>query len=176
MNDVQMTVVGNVVDTPKLRRTKSGHYVANFRVASTPRRFDRESGTWVDGATLFVTVTCWRAMGENVAQSLRKGQPVVVHGRYCQHEYERDETLHTAYELEAIAIGHDLSRGIAQFEKTFRPAMSTEVVTDEAGRPEDATEHVLDLEPADADTEADTETYVEVDVKTGEVRELEPAG
>ena len=80
MNDVQMTIVGNVVDTPKLRRTKSGHYVANFRVASTPRRFDRETNAWTDGETLFVTVTCWRAMGENVAQSLRKGQPVIVHG------------------------------------------------------------------------------------------------
>lgn len=59
MNDVQMTIAGNVVDTPKLRRTKGGHYVASFRVASTPRRFDRETNAWVDGATLFVTVTCW---------------------------------------------------------------------------------------------------------------------
>lgn len=167
MNDVQMTVVGNVVDTPKLRRTKSGHSVANFRVASTPRRFDRETSAWVDGPTLFVTVTCWRAMSENVAQSLRKGQPVVVLGRYCQHEYERDETLRTAYELEAIAIGHDLSRGVTNFERVFRPSMTTEVVTDETGRPEDATEHILDL--------AD-DTAVEVDTETGEIRELQPAG
>ena len=63
MNDSQMTIVGNVVDNPKLRRTKSGHGVANFRVASTPRRFDRESGAWVDGATLFVKVTVLARVG-----------------------------------------------------------------------------------------------------------------
>ena len=170
MNDVQMTIAGNVVDAPKLRRTKSGHFVANFRVASTPRRFDRESNSWVDGATLFVTVTCWRAMGENVAQSLRKGQPIVVLGRYYQREYERDETLRTTYELEAIAIGHDLSRGIATFEKVNRSTLTTEVATDDQGMPADVTDEYLDL-AEDADDAA-----LEVDLDTGEVRELAPAG
>jgi single-strand DNA-binding protein len=169
MNDVQITIAGNVVDTPKLRRTKSGHFVANFRVASTPRRFDRESNTWVDGSTLFVTVTCWRAMGENVAQSLRKGQPIVVLGRYYQREYERDEKLHTAYELEAIAIGHDLARGVATFEKVFRSALTTDVPTDEDGVPADVTSEYLELAE-------DSEMDVEVDVETGEVRELQPTG
>jgi single-strand DNA-binding protein len=165
MNDTQMTIVGNVVDAPKLRRTKSGHYVANFRVASTPRRFDRETNAWVDGSTLFVTVTCWRALGENVAQSLRKGQPIVVLGRYCQREYERDEALRTTYELEAIAIGHDLTRGVAHYEKVFRPALTTEVAVDEQGMPEDESDHYLDV--------AD-EPVLEVDPDTGEVRELAP--
>jgi single-strand DNA-binding protein len=167
MNDTEMTITGNVVDTPKLRRTRNGHFVANFRVASTPRRFDRETNTWVDGATLFVTVTCWRALGENVAQSLRKGQPVVVRGRYCQREYERDEKLHTAYELEAIAIGHDLARGIATFEKVYRSPVTTEVAIDEAGMPADESDNYLDLDDA---------PVVEIDPATGEMRELEPAG
>jgi single-strand DNA-binding protein len=167
MNDTEMTIVGNVVDSPKLRRTRNGHYVANFRVASTPRRFDRETNTWVDGSTLFVTVTCWRALGENVAQSVRKGQPVVVRGRYCQREYERDEKLHTAYELEATALGHDLSRGTAAFEKVFRPAVATEVSIDEAGMPADESDNYLDLEDA---------PVVEIDPATGEMRELAPAG
>lgn len=167
MNDSQMTIVGNVVDTPKLRRTRNGHYVANFRVASTPRRFDRESNSWVDGSTLFVTVTCWRALGENVAQSLRKGQPVLVLGRYCQREYEREEKLHTTYELEAIAIGHDLARGTASFEKVFRSALTTEVAVDETGMPADESDNYLDIEDA---------PEVEVDVETGEMRELEHAG
>ena len=172
MNDVQMTIAGNVVDNPKLRRTKGGHFVASFRVASTPRRFDREANAWVDGATLFVTVTCWRAMGENVAQSLRKGQPIIVQGRYCQREYERDEKLHTAYELEAIAIGHDLARGTSQFEKVFRP-MAPEVPVDDDGMPADETEHYL--EPSD-EVDVDREAEAEIDIDTGEVRELAPAG
>ncbi len=69
MNETTMTIIGNVVDAPKLRRTKNGHCVANFRVASTPRRFDREKGEWVDGTTLFVTSSAWRALGENVDRS-----------------------------------------------------------------------------------------------------------
>lgn len=166
MFDTQMTLVGNLVDAPKLRRTRNGHYVASFRVASTPRRYDREQGKWTDAQTLFVTVTCWRALAENAAQSLSKGQPVVVFGRYVQREWEQDEAIKTAYELEAIAVGHDLTRGVTRFEKTFRPALAM-VDTDDDGIPADATAAYHDL--------AD-EVVAEVDVSTGEVRELAPAG
>lgn len=166
MNETIMTIVGNLVDAPKLRRTKSGHFVANFRVASTPRRYDREKGAWVDGDTLFVTVTCWRALGENVAQSLHKGQPVIVTGRYYQREYEQQETLRTAYELEALAVGPDLSRGVATFEKVNRPSLAAPVDLDADGVPEDRTHEYLDLEDTDA------VTVVEIDPDTGEVREL----
>jgi single-strand DNA-binding protein len=167
MNETTMTVVGNLVDAPKLRRTKSGHSVANFRVASTPRRFDREKSAWVDGDTLFVTVTCWRALGENVAQSLRKGQPVVVTGRYYQREYEQEETLRTAYELEALAVGPDLSRGVATFEKVNRPAPAAHVDLDEHGIPVDRTDEYLDV--------ISEQSAMVVDPGTGEVRELAPA-
>jgi single-strand DNA-binding protein len=172
MNDTQMTVIGNLVESPKLRRTKNGHWVANFRIASTSRRFDREKNSWVDGGTLFVTVTAWRALGENVAQSLHKGQSVIVTGRYYQREYERDEVLKIAYELEATAVGHDLSRGVAHFEKVFRPSLATEVETDANGLPEDQTHHYLDLE----DDALGAEIDAEIDLETGEVRELTPAG
>lgn len=173
MNDTTMTIVGNVVDSPKLRRTRSGHFVANFRVASTPRRFDREKAAWVDGDTLFVTITCWRALGENVARSLHKGQPVVATGRYYQREYERDETLRTAYELEAVAVGHDLSRGVASFEKVSRPSLAPSVETDDAGVPADQSDHYLDL----ADDELVNEPVVdEIDPATGEVHELVASG
>jgi single-strand DNA-binding protein len=168
MYDTTMTLIGNLVDSPKLRKTKNGHFVASFRVASTPRRYDREQGGWVDGKTLFVTVTCWRALGENVAQSLRKGQPVVVFGRYLQREWEKDEALKTAYELEAIAVGHDLSRGVTNFEKVFRPSLTTEIDTDTEGIPADETGRYLDLD--------DESIVAEVDVETGEVHELVPAG
>ncbi|HZZ96903.1 MAG TPA: single-stranded DNA-binding protein [Jatrophihabitantaceae bacterium] len=168
MYDTTMTLIGNLVDSPKLRKTKNGHFVASFRVASTPRRFDREQAGWVDGKTLFVTVTCWRALGENVAQSLRKGQPVVVFGRYLQREWEKDEALKTAYELEALAVGHDLSRGVTNFEKVFRPSVTTEIDTDAEGVPADETGRYLDLD--------DESIIAEVDVETGEVHELVPAG
>ena len=134
-------------------------------MASTPRRFDREQNAWVDGDTLFVTVTAWRALGENVAQSLTKGMPVVVHGRYFQREYEVNETLRTAYELEAQAVGPDLSRGIAAFEKVTRSAVPL-LDTDETGAPRDVSHEYLDV-VGDGEEAVDT--------ATGEIRELATA-
>jgi single-strand DNA-binding protein len=142
MNDTNMTVVGNVVDAPRMRLTKNGHAVTNFRIASTSRRFDREQERYVDNATLFVNVTCWRAMAENVAQSLQKGQPVVVTGRYFSREYVVNEVARVAYELEANAVGHDLSRGMSEFTKTARTGRM-EVEVDAGGLPADASDHWL---------------------------------
>jgi single-strand DNA-binding protein len=163
MTDTHMTLIGNVVDTPKLRRTKNGHWVASFRVASTPRRFDREKNAWVDRDTLFVTVTCWRALAENVGASLRKGEPVVVTGRYGQREYEVEEALRTTYELEATAVGHDLTRGVSQFRRERRSALSMPVVVDDDGIPVDDSDHYLEV--------AEQPASATVDPTTGEVRE-----
>jgi single-strand DNA-binding protein len=145
MNDTYMTIIGNVVAPPRLRVTKSGHSVANFRVASTSRRFDTEQGRYVDNATLFVNVTCWRAMAENVDLSLKKGQPVIVTGRYYSREYELNETVRVSYELEASAVGHDLSRGTADFRKVFRPAGTVQMPVDDEGIPVDDSDHWLDI-------------------------------
>jgi single-strand DNA-binding protein len=165
MNETTMTVVGNVVDTPKLRRTKSGHWVANFRVASTARRFDREKAAWIDASTLFVNVTAWRALAENIGQSVHKGQPVIASGRYYQREYTVDEQPRTSYELEASAVGHDLTRGVAAFERMTRP-QNAPVDLDEQGIPADPADHIYDF--------AGSETVAEVDLETGEVRDLAP--
>jgi single-strand DNA-binding protein len=165
MNETMMTICGNVVDVPKLRRTKNGHWVGSFRVASTQRRFDRDQGAWVDGDTLFVSVTAWRGFGENVAQSLRKGDPVVVHGRYYQREYLKDELPRTAYELDAVSVGHDLSRGVATFERVVR-SVTPSFPIDETGGPQDSTADFIDFEE---------DVPEGVDRETGEVAELTPA-
>jgi single-strand DNA-binding protein len=150
MNDTIMTVIGNVVDEPRMRLTKSGHAVTNFRVASTSRRYDREHERYVDNSTLFVNVTCWRAMAENVAQCLRKGQPVVVHGRYYSREYTVNEVVRVAYDLEANAVGHDLSRGTSDFRKVYRPQLTSQVEVDAEGIPADRSDEWLDLADTDA--------------------------
>ena len=145
MNDTFMTIVGNVVDAPRMRLTKSGHAVTNFRVASTSRRYDREQQRCVDNCTLFVNVTCWRAMAENVAFSVHKGQPVVVTGRYYSREYEINETVRISYELEANAVGHDLTRGTSEFRKVIRPSVTVNVEVDDDGIPADRSDEWLDL-------------------------------
>jgi single-strand DNA-binding protein len=146
MNDTMITIVGNVVDTPRRRRTKNGHEVTNFRIASTSRRFDREQEKFVDNSTLYVNVTCWRQFAINVDESIRKGQPVVVYGRYYMREYKVEEQLRSAYELEALAVGHDLARGTSQFTRVYQSGPAVTVLPDAEGVPIDESDHWLDLE------------------------------
>ena len=120
MYGTNITIVGNVVDEVINRPTSSGLSRVSFRVANTQRRRDRESGQWVDGHKFFVNVTFWREFAENVAASLKKGDPVVVNGRIFSRQYIKDENNHVAYEVEPESIGHDLARGTASFTKRRR--------------------------------------------------------
>lgn len=135
MNDATLTLAGNVVDEPRMRCTKSGHMVTNFRLASTARRKNMETGAWEDISTLFVTVTCWRALAENVFESLHKGQPVIATGRYYARQYTIDEATRVSYELEATSVGHDLGRGVTQFRKATRAFPANQVELDAEGMP-----------------------------------------
>ncbi|WP_435207196.1 single-stranded DNA-binding protein [Micromonospora sp. bgisy143] len=133
MFDTYVTIVGNILTAPEWRRTKeSNTLVANFKVASTARRLDRDSGRWVDGNSLRVRVNCWRKLAEGVAASVMVGDPVVVCGRlYTRDWIDEAGTHRTLYELEAVAVGHDLSRGRARFLRN-RPTMTTSAVEDAA--------------------------------------------
>lgn len=117
MNETVLTVVGNVASDPTLRATSSGVKVASFRLASTERRYDKGLNSWRDGETLFWSVSCWRALGENVAESLEKGQPVIVHGRLRERVYEVEGQRRTSLDIDAVIVGHDLARGVARFRK-----------------------------------------------------------
>ncbi|MEH1102322.1 single-stranded DNA-binding protein, partial [Micromonospora sp. CPCC 205561] len=131
MFDTYVTIVGNVLTAPEWRRTtQSNTLVANFKVASTARRLDRESGRWVDGNSLRVRVNCWRRLAEGVAASVMVGDPVVVCGRLYTRDWTDDAGNHrTLYELEAVAVGHDLSRGRSRFQRN-RPTMTTSTLED----------------------------------------------
>jgi single-strand DNA-binding protein len=129
-----ITIIGNVVDEVANRPTTSGLSRVSFRVASTQRRKDRDTGKWVDGHKLFVSVTFWREFAENVAASLRKGDPVVLSGRIFSRQYVKDEANHIAYEIEPESIGHDLARGTAEFKKR-RNSFSGSVELDADGMP-----------------------------------------
>ena len=129
MFDTPITVVGNVLTAPQWRRTTTtGTFVVTFRVASTSRRYDRARDAWVDGDSLRVRVTCWRRLGENVSVSLQLGDPVIVVGRMYTRDWTDDQgARHTAYEVDAVAVGHDLSRGVDKFARR-RPAPGTGTV------------------------------------------------
>ncbi|MET8687576.1 single-stranded DNA-binding protein [Streptomyces sp. NPDC004732] len=114
-----ITVVGNLVDDPELRFTPSGAAVAKFRVASTPRTFDRQTNEWKDGESLFLTCSVWRQAAENVAESLQRGMRVVVQGRLKQRSYEdREGIKRTVYELDVEEVGASLKNATAKVTKT----------------------------------------------------------
>ncbi|WP_100445162.1 single-stranded DNA-binding protein [Glycomyces xiaoerkulensis] len=114
-----ITVIGNLVDDPELRYTPSGAAVAKFRIASTPRTFDRESGQWRDGEAMFLTCSVWRQYAENVAESLSRGSRVIVQGRLKQRSFEtREGEKRTVYEIDVDEVGPALRFATAKITKT----------------------------------------------------------
>jgi single-strand DNA-binding protein len=119
--DTVITLVGNLVDDPELRFTSSGAAVAKFRLASTPRTFDKNTNEWKDGESLFLTCNVWRQAAENVAESLQRGMRVIVQGRLKQRSYEtREGEKRTVYEVEVDELGPSLKNATAKVNKTTR--------------------------------------------------------
>jgi single-strand DNA-binding protein len=119
--DTVITVVGNLVDDPELRFTPSGAAVANFRIASTPRTFDRQTNEWKDGDALFLSCSVWRQAAENVAESLQRGMRVIVQGRLKQRSYEtREGEKRTVVELEVDEVGPALAFATAKVTRASR--------------------------------------------------------
>lgn len=115
--ETQLTIVGNLVDDPELRFTGQGVAVANFRVASTPRTFDKQSGEWKDGESLFLTCSVWRQYAENVAETLQRGMRVIVQGRLKQRSYEKDGQKRTVFEVDVEEVGPALRNASAKVSK-----------------------------------------------------------
>lgn len=120
MSNSSIQVIGNVASEIRFNSTAEGIPVASFRLAATERKFDRTQSRWVDGDVNWYTVSCWRALGENVAESINKGDPIFVVGRLNVRTWERDERSGTTLDITAELIGHDLSRGTAKFQRGIK--------------------------------------------------------
>jgi single-strand DNA-binding protein len=117
MNETYVTLSG-WLGGDVTRREAAGVPVATFRVASTPRRYHRRTDTWEDGDTQWYAVNAWRALAENCEQSLRRGDPVVVHGKLSAQVWTNKAGLEvTTFEVEASFVGHDLNRGTSRFQR-----------------------------------------------------------
>ena len=149
-----ITVVGNVATEPELRLTNTGKRVVSFRLAATERRYDKALQGWRDGDTVFWTVTCWRNTGDNVLDSVHKGEPLMVHGRLRIRGYEtKDGGRGSAHEIEAQALGHDLARGVSHFTKaSFQPGQRDLVPEDDelVDDGEDGAVHASPAQPSAA--------------------------
>ncbi|MFI0778276.1 single-stranded DNA-binding protein [Streptomyces sp. NPDC021212] len=133
MNETWTTVVGNAATRPDFWETAAGVAVARFRLAATVRRWDRKSEGWQDAYTSFYTVWTWRTLAANVAASVTLGEPLLVHGTLRVREREKEREGEKARqgagegesgprrwitaEIDAVAVGHDLTRGTSAFRR-----------------------------------------------------------
>ncbi len=124
IHEPTVTLVGWLGSDPKLYGGSDGQTpFATFRIASTRRLFDREQGTWNDGRTTWFTVKTWRDTARNVSESLRKGDPVLAHGRLTTDEWVGpDGVQRSTVVLEAVAVGPDLGHGTTRFARTLHTA------------------------------------------------------
>lgn len=125
MNDALITVIGFVAAEPHYEVLASGTTLMSLRVGSTPRRFDRELGQWRDEDPMFLTVSCWRSLADNLQSSeLKRGDPVIVTGKLRIRETTKDGQRRFSAQIEATTVGHDLSRGVARLQRSQRAALS----------------------------------------------------
>lgn len=113
-----LTVAGLVATTPRHLITADGLPITSFRLASSNRRFDRTAGKWVDGETNWYTITAFRQLAINVAGSINKGDRIMVQGVLRIRDWDNGERSGTSIELEAEAMGHDLTWGNSVFTRT----------------------------------------------------------
>jgi single-strand DNA-binding protein len=116
-----LTVVGNLTADPELRVTNGGQPVASFTIASTPRVFDRSSGQWKDGATLFQRAVIYGSQAEHVAESFTRGSRVIAYGKLTQREYEtREGDKRTVAELLVDEFGASARYATLSIKKAAR--------------------------------------------------------
>jgi single-strand DNA-binding protein len=121
MHAITVSLVGTAVSAVRHTTTASGLPVARFRMVSQPRRYDATAGTFIDLDSSYVTVLAWRSLANHLNTSLRKGDPVLVVGRLRVREWEHEGRTGVAVEVDATAVGHDLSRGVSRFSRSTRP-------------------------------------------------------
>jgi len=127
-----------------LREVAGGQPVANFRVASTTRRL--RNNEWSDGNTTWYQVKAWRGLADNVASSIKSGDPVIVHGRLEADVWTKEDgTVNTQLVITATSVGHDLSRGTAAFTKPARSGDGE--VGHTLSSPADSTHTVQPIDP-----------------------------
>ncbi|MDK8587089.1 single-stranded DNA-binding protein [Corynebacterium kefirresidentii] len=119
--ETPITIIGNIVAEPELRFTPAGAAVCNFRVASTPRTYNKQIQQWEDGEAMFLTCNAWKQLGENTAESLVKGMRVIVTGKLKQRSFQtREGENRSVFEIDVEEVGPSLRYATAQVNRNPR--------------------------------------------------------
>jgi len=120
MNGNVITVLGNLTKDPMLKYLPTGKAVLNFAVACNHGWRDKETQAWVEGETSFFKVECWDALAENISESFRKGDPLIVVGRMSCRKYEQEGQTRESWEIRADTVGPDMRRRSASLRRVLR--------------------------------------------------------
>lgn len=113
----QITIRGLVATTPRNVVTESGVSITSFRLAAPARKFDAETATWVTDQTNWYTISSFRRLAENASQSISKGDRILVHGKIKIRDWDNGERSGTSVEVDADAMGPDLTFGTASLQR-----------------------------------------------------------
>jgi single-strand DNA-binding protein len=123
MSNATITVTGNMTRDPELKYTNSGKALAKFGIAVNKRQ--KVDGEWTDGEPSFFDVVAWDTLGENIAESLKKGTKVVIIGRIEIRTFKRnDGSEGKSIEITADEVAPSLQYATARVEKVDRQAKS----------------------------------------------------
>ncbi|TDU87796.1 single-strand DNA-binding protein [Kribbella voronezhensis] len=151
VNETTVTVMGWVGGEISYREVSGGFGVANFRIGTTPRHFDKTVGGWVDRPTTWFQVECWKALAENVRKSVQRGHPVLVTGRLKTTEWvDAEGVTKTKTVIDAFSVGHDLARGTTAFTKSPRRPYSADISSLDQDPTESGEEGAPDFYPGNA--------------------------
>jgi single-strand DNA-binding protein len=116
-----LIIVGNLTTDPELRFTPTGQATATFAVAVNRRWQNRQTNAWEE-TTSFFDVVAWGTLAENLADSIRRGDRVVVQGRLDQRSWENNQgEKRSKLEITANEIAPSLRWATVEITKTQRP-------------------------------------------------------
>jgi len=144
MNETYVTIRGRLTADPTVRTTRTGAPMTTFRIAHSARRpVPGQPGQWEDTEASFYDIVTFRSLAANIAVSLRRGHPVTVHGKQRTTSWQGDDgATRNGVEIEADAVGHDLTFGTTAFAKVGMGRASEswgsgDGAVAQAGRPDD---------------------------------------
>jgi single-strand DNA-binding protein len=149
-----LTITGLVATQPRHIVTSEGLPITSFRLASTQRRFDRSQAKWIDGETNWYTITAFRQLAVHAAGSVEKGQRVVLSGRLRIRDWENGDRTGTTVDIEADALGHDLTWGTSVFTRSITTSASRDAASAPDAAEPAAGENLIDATVDEPDARA----------------------
>jgi single-strand DNA-binding protein len=118
--EARISFSGSLTADPDVRSVGDGT-VASFSVAVNGRKYNRDTNEYDDKPATFFRCSAWRALGDNTANSLHKGDRVVVSGTIEEREWEDKEgNQRTSMDVTVEEIGASLQFATVSVQRAVK--------------------------------------------------------